>query len=106
MIWITVPAAPGTSPILWKQRIGDFSGKKCDFYGEKMEILWKQQISTQENGILNRQRKRRAKPGELKQKKKRCKRMSTSSVGGFKFDLDPMTRCGVLGVLGIPWNQP
>jgi hypothetical protein len=38
-----------------------FLEKKCDFMETK--------ISTQENGILNRQRKRR-KPGELKQKNK------------------------------------
>jgi len=49
MIWITVPAAPGTSPILWKQRIGDFSGKKnvifmgkkWRFYGNNKYLLKK-----------------------------------------------------------------
>ena len=74
MIWITVPAGPFLSHFSGNKESVIFLGKKCDFYGKKNGDFMETKISTQENGILNRQRKRRAKPGELKQKKKRLQK--------------------------------
>lgn len=58
-----------------------FMGKKYDFSGKKhVMFMGKKYVDCSgnkhiyENGILNRQRKRRAKPGKLKQKKKRLQK--------------------------------